>query len=267
MTDFICFGSGSSGNCYYLRTENYGLVIDLGIGIRHFKKYFRDYGLVLAQIGAMLVTHDHTDHVKAVGSLSNELHLPVYSSKEVHAGMQRNHFMSKKVNKESVCHLPAHTPTAIGPFTVTMFPVPHDSAGNNGYFIETGTSSICLITDAGHVTPEMKQYIRRATYVILEANYDKGMLEKGPYPVYLKKRIAGPAGHLSNADCAQTLAELTGQQTRHIWLCHLSQENNRPDVALQTVCEHLVEAGLPIGGKLEVEALKRTTPSPLYTLE
>lgn len=267
MTDFICFGSGSCGNCYYVRTNNYGLVIDLGIGIRPFKKYFRDYGLTLAQIGAMLVTHDHTDHVKAVGSLSCELHLPVYSSKEVHAGMQRNHFMSKKVNKENVHVLPAHTPMTIGPFTVTMFPVPHDSAGNNGYFIETGTCSICLITDAGHVTQEMESYIKRATHVILEANYDKTMLEKGPYPVYLKRRIAGSAGHLSNADCAQTLAESIGSQTRHIWLCHLSEDNNRPEVALQTVCERLTERRLLIDGKPEVEALKRSSPSPLYTLE
>lgn len=267
MTDFICFSSGSSGNCYYLRKEGYGLVIDLGIGIRLFKKHFRDYGLTLAQIGAILVTHDHTDHVKAVGSLSNELHLPVYSSKEVHAGMQRNHFMSKKIGKEHVNHLPAHTPTQIGPFTVTMFPVPHDSAGNNGYFIETGTCGICLITDAGHVTPEMEQYIKQASHVILEANYDKHMLDEGPYPLYLKKRIAGPAGHLSNSDCARTLAEQIGPQTRRIWLCHLSQENNRPDVALQTVRDCLTKAGLLTDDKPKVEALRRTTPSPLYTLE
>lgn len=267
MTNFICFSSGSSGNCYYLQTDNFGLVIDLGIGIRHFKKYFRDYGLALARIGAIAVTHDHTDHVKAVGSLSTEFHLPVYSSKEVHAGMQRNHFMSKKVGKENVRHLPVHTPTEIGPFTVTMFPVPHDSAGNNGYFIETGTCRICLITDAGHVTPEMSQYIERATHVILEANYDKEMLEKGPYPMYLKRRITGQAGHLSNDDCAQTLASHLNPQARRVWLCHLSQENNAPELALRTVCDRLAETGMAIPERLEVEALKRTSPSPLYTLE
>jgi len=267
MTEFICFGSGSSGNCYYLRADGYGLVIDLGLGIRVFKKYFRDYGLPLAQIGAVLVTHDHTDHVKSVGSLSNEFHLPVYSSPEVHAGMHRNHFMSRKVNKDDVRHLAPGESVRVGPFTVTIFPVPHDSAGNNGYLIEKDAMRLCLLTDAGHVTPEMCDYIRRANYLIVESNYDKTMLETGPYPPYLKKRISGPAGHLSNDECAQTLAAHMGKDVRHVWLCHLSEENNRPELACHAVFTQLEAAGRELPGSLTVEALKRTAPSPLYTLE
>lgn len=267
MTDFICFGSGSSGNCYYLRCDNFGLVIDLGIGIRSFKKYFRDYGLPQAQIGGILVTHDHTDHVKSVGTLSNEFHLPVYSSKEVHAGMQRNYFMTRKIGRDEVRRLAPGDTVQAGPFTVTIFPVPHDSAGNNGYFIESPDASLCLITDAGHVTDDMRAYISRARYVVLESNYDEAMLEHGPYPRYLKRRISGDAGHLSNAMCAATLAQCLSAEARYVWLCHLSEENNHPELARKTVVSALVEAGFDVDGALHVEALKRTVPSPLYTLD
>lgn len=267
MTEFICFGSGSSGNCYYLRADGYGIVVDLGIGIRTFKKHMRDYGLALAQIRAVLVTHDHTDHVKSVGSLSGEFRLPVYSSPEVHAGMHRNHFMTRKIGKDEIRHLTPGEATRIGPFAVTMFPVPHDSAGNNGFLIETGGTRLCLITDAGHVTPEMAGYIRRANYLVLESNYDESMLENGPYPPYLKKRISGQAGHLSNSECAETLAEHLGKDAKRVWLCHLSEENNHPELARKTTFARLEAAGYDLEGTLTVEPLKRTVPSPLYTLD
>ena len=97
MLKYISFGSGSSGNCYYLFTEQYGILIDLGIGIRSFKKYFREYGLSFNKVNAILITHDHTDHIKAAGAFSTEFHVPVYATEAVHAGMLRNRFMQKKV--------------------------------------------------------------------------------------------------------------------------------------------------------------------------
>lgn len=267
MLKFICFGSGSSGNCYYLNTEGYGIIIDMGIGLRSMKKHFRDFGLKMAQINSILVTHDHTDHVKCVGALSNEFHIPVYSSQEVHDGMGRNCFMSKKVRVEEKRVIQHFEPFELGPFKVTAFPVPHDSSGNNGYFLECGDISFCLVTDAGHLTPEILEYVGRAKYVVLEANYDATMLEQGPYPQYLKKRIMGPAGHLCNDETAEGLAEHLSENARCVWLCHLSEENNHPELARKTIETALLSHGYVLGNQLKVEVLKRKVPSGLFELE
>lgn len=265
MTQFICFGSGSSGNCYYLCHDGHGLVIDLGIGIRHFKKHFSDYGLSLAKIDAILVTHDHTDHVKAVGVLSNEFHLPVYASEAVHNGMQRNHFMSKKVKTEDKRFTEADKSFEIGPFHIVPFDVPHDSSANSGYFITVGDLKFCLITDAGHVTENMKKHLREATHIVLEANYDEAMLATGPYPAYLKKRIMSERGHLSNIECAETLATCLHPEIRQIWLCHLSEENNHPELARKTISAAVEKAGID-WEKTQLNVLRRTVPSALHEL-
>lgn len=240
-------------------------MIDLGIGIRHFKKHFRDYGLSLAKIDAILVTHDHTDHVKAVGVLSNEFHLPVYASEAVHNGMQRNHFMSKKVKDEDKRFTEVAKTFEVGPFSITPFDVPHDSSANSGYFITVGDLQFCLITDAGHVTDAMKEQLRKANHIVLEANYDDAMLATGPYPAYLKKRIMSERGHLSNTECAETLAECLNPEAKQVWLCHLSEENNHPELARKTISTALEQAGIDLE-KTKLNVLRRTVPSALHEL-
>lgn len=265
MVKFICFGSGSSGNCYYLQSADYGIVLDLGIGIRAFKKHFKDYGLSFDRIKAILVTHDHTDHIKAVGVLSREFHVPVYATENVHIGMDHNYFMSKKVEPENKKVIDVDVPFSLGPFIVTPFHVPHDSSSCQGYFIKEGDMKFCLITDAGCVTSEMMCYLKEANYVVLEANYDPMMLEAGPYPAYLKRRIAGPKGHLSNYEAATALVDSMTEHTKRVWLCHTSEENNHPELARKTV-EAAYFQNIP-GTPPVLEVLKRKQPSLLYELE
>ena len=268
MLKFICFGSSSSGNCYYINVEGYGLLIDLGIGLRGFKRDMRNYGLSFGEIKAQLVTHDHTDHVKSVGAFSGEFHLPVYASELVHQGMQRNYFMSKKIAAEYRHVVVPGEEFVLGPYTITPFEVPHDSMGNCGYFITAGDTSFCIVTDMGHVTDEIRSYVARAHYLVIEANYDAGMLASGPYPPFLKRRIAGNRGHMDNVETARLLAESLSPEARRVWLCHLSEENNHPELARKTVESALAEAG-KLGGdaRLQLEVLKRKVPSPLYELE
>lgn len=261
-TRLYSFGSGSSGNCYYLWHRGCGVLIDVGISLRTLKKYFRTYGLSYGDIHCILVTHDHTDHVKYVGALSTELHLPVYASAEVHAGMGHNCFMTKKVEQAERRTFQPEVTWQTGVFEITPFAVPHDSSGNNGFLFRFGNESLCLITDAGEVTPSMGKYLRQARNLIIEANYDALMLESGPYPLRLKRRICGGTGHLCNSLTGKAIAEYASQDLQRVWLCHLSEENNHPELARATVRGLLEAAGREVdsGAGIRLYVLRRKVP-------
>ncbi len=266
MLKFISFGSGSSGNCYYLFTETDGLLIDMGVGIRSLRKHFKDYGLNISQAKRLLITHDHADHIKSVGSISYDFQLPVYATATVHEGIDRNYCVQRKVAEELRHVLKPGMTTQLGDFTVTPFSVPHDSSDNVGYFIEAGGTNFCIITDAGCVTDEMAQFINRAHHLVIEANHDPEMLEQGPYPQHLKVRIHSNTGHLSNVDCAEAIAHNMSEGLKHVWLCHLSEENNHPELARKTVESILRSYGIIAGKDFSLEVLKRTVPTGIFEL-
>lgn len=266
MLKFISFGSGSSGNCYFLYTETDGLLIDVGVGIRTLKKHFKDYGLSLSQVHRVLITHDHADHIKSVGSISYDYQLPVYATAMVHKGIDRNYCVQRKVGAELRHLLEPGATIQMGDFTVTSFSVPHDSSDNVGFFIEADGVAFCIITDAGCVTDDMARYIGRAQYLVIEANHDVEMLNHGPYPQHLKVRIQSKTGHLSNNDCGEAIAQNMGEQLRHVWLCHLSEENNHPELARKTVEAVLRSYGIVAGKDFELEVLKRTVPTGVFEL-
>ena len=267
MLKFISFGSGSSGNCYMLATASDALLIDVGVGLRSLKKSCREYGLSLSQVHHILITHDHADHIKSVGSLSHDRQLPVYATREVHAGINRNYCVTQKVAPDLARVVEKDQTVQIGDFSVTPFGVPHDSSDNVGYQVEAGGVTFCIITDAGTVTDEMKAYIQRAQYLVIEANHDVEMVQGGPYPQFLKTRILSNTGHLSNRDCGLALVENMTERMRHVWLCHLSEENNHPELARKTVESVLRDFGIIAGVDVQLEVLKRTTPSGVYELE
>ena len=263
---FISLGSGSSGNCYYFYDDTCGLMVDAGVGVRTIKKYFKDYGLSFSHISAIIVTHDHADHVKAVGSLSRDHFLPVYTTAEVHHGIYRNYCIKTKVPMANQRVIQVGEAFSIGDFSVTALPVPHDSTDSVGYVICYCDIRIALLTDVGHVTSDIEQAIRKADYLIVESNYDREMLLRGPYPERLKTRIISPTGHLSNDECGEVLARCLSPRIKRVWLCHLSQENNRPDVAVDTVTRHLTANGIVPGTHLQLQPLQRKTPTGTFVL-
>ena len=266
MLRFISFGSGSSGNCYFLFTDNDGIIIDAGVGVRALKKGFRDYGLSLARVHHLLITHDHADHIKSVGSLSHDNHLAVYATAAVHEGIDRNYCVSRKVAPELRRYLEPGTTIQLGDFTITPFSVPHDSSDNVGYFIEAEGTNFCLITDAGEVKPEMASFITKAHHLVIEADYDVEMLQTGPYPQHLKKRINSETGHLDNMTCGEAIAQNMSEELQNVWLCHLSAENNHPELARKTVESVLRSYGIIVGKDLQLEVLKRNTPTGIFEL-
>lgn len=265
MLKFVSLGSGSSGNCYYLHTEDYGVFIDMGIGRRLLRKHLNDLSIKGTDAKAILITHDHTDHVKSVGCFACENGLPVYTSEAVHLGIERNHFVRKKIPRPLINTIHHDIPFQLGPLRVTAFELPHDSAGNNGYFIETPAGiNFCIATDVGHTTQNMITYVQRSHYLVIESNYDPTLLNTGPYPPQLKRRIASGYGHLSNHETAQFLQTHLSATTRRVFLCHLSEENNHPELARITIANALNQR--QDLSQLQIEVLKRKTPSLIYEL-
>lgn len=264
---FISLASGSSGNCYFLGTDAYGILVDAGIGIRTIKKTLKEFGIGLDIIRAVLVTHDHADHIKAVGHLGEKFGILVYSTPEVHAGINKSYCMTEKLSPANIRHLHKGEAIRLEGFTITAFEVPHDGTDNVGYCIDIDGKVFSFLTDLGHITPTAAEYICKANYLILEANYDEEMLRMGPYPQYLKERIAGPNGHMSNRETAEFLAGHINEGLRYIWLCHLSKDNNHPELAYKTVELALRGKGIAVGKDVQVVALKRNTPSDVYEFE
>ena len=266
MLRFISFGSGSSGNSNLLTTPTDGLLIDIGVGLRSLKKNFRDYGLSFSQVHHVLVTHDHADHIKSVGSFSKDQLVPVYTTKVVHEGITKNYCVQQKVPSDYVNYVEKGTSFTIGDFKITPFGVPHDSSDNVGYMVEAEGTAFCVITDAGYVTDEMKEYISKADYLVIEANHDVEMVKNGPYPAFLKERILSHTGHLSNVECGEALVENMSEHLKHVWLCHLSEENNHPELARKTVEAILRSHGIVAGADLQLEVLKRKSPTGIFDL-
>ena len=263
---FISFSSGSSGNCYLLKTEHNMLLLDAGLSPRKVKQYLSDYGLSLSDADAILITHDHTDHIKGAGLMSEEYQLPVYATEAVHEGMCRNYCMSHKVPVPLRRFVRKDTTFELGDFRITPFDVPHDSSDCVGYLIEADGVAFCIITDAGHVTDVIRQFVARANYLVLEANHDVDMLNMGPYPAHLKGRIKGERGHLSNEAGARLVAEHATTGFRHLWLCHLSEENNHPELVRKTYEKVFSEYGIKVGLDFSLTVLRRLVPSEMYNL-
>ncbi len=258
----ISLSSGSNGNCYYLGTSQYGILIDAGIGIRTIKKYLREYGVAMDTIVAVLITHDHGDHIKSVGGLACKLSIPVYATETVLNGIERSPYVKESINGSK--HIVEKDKTfEIKDFGITAFDIPHDTIENVGYKIDVGNKSIVIATDIGRITDKIIEYASLANHLVIEANYDEDMLLNGNYPYYLKKRIASGMGHLSNRLTGELLCSIYHNDLDEVWLCHLSQDNNYPELAYNTVESALHDRGIVVGKDLILKTLSRGKPSGL----
>lgn len=271
MLHYISFGSGSSGNCSLLFSQNDALLLDAGVGIRKLKKELKNYGLSPERIRHILITHDHSDHIRCVGGLSHEYNLPVYATELVHNGIDRNWCVKHKIDPSLRRIVVSHQPIELGDFTVTPFHIPHDASDNVGYCIEHQGVTFVLMTDVGHLTEEMKPFIARANYLVIEADFEREKLLNGRYSELLKQRIISPTGHQSNEECAMAIAQNATEALRRVWLCHLSDENNHPVLAEKTVKAILEAHGLRVGTlpgcDFQLETLKRSSTSGIFDLE
>lgn len=275
---FMSFGSGSSGNCAYVGTPSCGILIDAGVDNNAVLAELAANGVNPSTIQGIILTHDHGDHVRyAYAILRRFKHMRIFATPKAMTGLLRRHSMSRRIKDY---HAPIYKefPFKAGSLTITAFETSHDGTDNAGFCIEGGGTVFVITTDTGTITACADHYIRKAEHLMIEANYDAGMLRNGRYPVYLKARIASTTGHLDNADTARYLAAIAPAGTlRRIFLCHLSLDNNTPQLALGCVRGALEEAGVAIstghdephaeaGGRLCLSVLPRLESSPLIVL-
>lgn len=278
---FMSFGSGSSGNCAYVGDDCGGILIDAGVALDTVEKGLRYNAIDPSRIGGIILTHDHSDHIRYVYQLVRRFkHLRIFCTPRVLEGILRRHNISRRVKD---FHTPIYKEFPFNPvpgFEVTAFEVSHDGADNAGFYIRNLHTDISLgvTTDLGCITPRVEHYLRQANHLMIESNYDATMLATGRYPAYLKARIAADNGHLDNIVTARFLADIVPGHVKHIFLCHLSQDNNEPEIAINTIREELLKAGIPAVGDgtgsiasrkcpVQLVALPRHEVSLLYVLD
>ena len=233
--------SGSKGNCVYIEGESGALLIDAGrsareiLGTRDQEGRLQQAGGHPDLVDGILVTHEHVDHIRGLGPLGNKLKKPAFGTVGTMDAFLRRQTTAPRFPVQTIRY---RSPLEIGGFSVEAFPVSHDATEPCGFLISEGSTRLCYCTDTGVVTGEMQEFLRQADGLILESNHCTEMLRTGPYPEYLKRRIAGHRGHLSNTDAAQVLREL-GDSLHLAILAHLSEENNEPDLAMVTAQEGL----------------------------
>ncbi len=272
---YMSFGSGSSGNSCYIGTPRGGVIVDVGVKADVIESALKANGVDMKMVKGVCLTHDHSDHVRyAYSLLRAHKHLRLYCTLRVLNAILRRHGISKRIKDY---HQPIfkEIPFKIADFEITAFDVPHDANDNAGFhFLTPGGKHFVMATDLGAVSDRARHYMSMANYLMIEANYDLQMLRRGPYPEYLKARIATERGHLDNADTARLVSEIAGPHLHHIFLCHLSNDNNTPEKALTAVRTALEEKGFTVGegnetiedraADLQLQALPRFQPTRWY---
>ena len=248
---YISFGSGSSGNSCYIGTKNGGVIVDAGVRADQIEAKIKANGIDIKKVYGVLLTHDHSDHVKYAYTLvRNNRHMRVFCTNRVLEAILRRHDISKRIKDY---HKPIfkEIPFKVADLEITAFEVPHDGADNMGFSISYEGRNFVLATDMGEVWPRARHYMSLADYLVIEANYDLRMLLNGRYPDFLKARIQTQSGHMDNLATAGFLKEIYTSRLKHIFLCHLSKDNNTPEKALQQVKAALEEAGIKVGEGME----------------
>lgn len=264
---FRCFASGSSGNCYYLGSRKEGILIDCGISARQIRSNLFEMGLDFRQIAGVLITHDHADHIRAVGTIGERFHVPIYATPEIHAGIDSNYGVFEKLRTSRKFYTKGEPFEILG-MTVNTFTISHDSTDCVSYVIDVDGERFMIATDVGSVDQTLLDNVATANHLVIEANHDEQMLLNGPYPSYLKSRILSDKGHMSNSTCAEVLCTAYHKGLKNVYLCHLSQENNNPEVAYNTIKEKLEKThNIVVGQDLNLAVLERLTASPIYKLK
>ena len=261
--NFCSLSSGSSGNCYYLGNEFHGILIDAGISATSIRRFLKTMDISIQSIMGVLITHNHTDHIKGLEVLTRRNSIPAFTTAKVRESILGPH---RRISYDSIHEIPLKEKFNLAGFDIEAFPVCHDAPETLGYHICYGDKKVTIATDLGHICDTAAPYIKSANLLVIESNYDEEMLVTGQYPYYLKARIKSDHGHLGNHQASAFLADNISGNLMHICLGHLSKNNNTPGLVLQTIQRTFSERGIELNGHPQISILNRNTPTGMIRL-
>ena len=240
---FSVLASGSSGNAFYIESNEVKLLVDVGLSGKKIDSLFSEININPEELTGILVTHEHSDHIKGLGILARKYDLPIYANKLTWQAMEKN---IGKLSSEQKFQFEANSIKTFGNIDVESFSVSHDAIDPMFFNFYCGDKKVSLVTDLGYVSEKIKKTVEGANAYIFEANHDIGMLQMGRYPWNVKRRILGDSGHVSNEDCGLALSEIITDETNRVYLAHLSKDNNMKELARMSVDQVLRERDINI---------------------
>lgn len=258
--NFSVLASGSSGNATFVETGEHSFLVDAGLSGKQMEGLFQEIGRNPADLDGILVTHEHSDHIKGLGVMARKHKLPVYANEKTWQAMEG---MIGEIPTEQKFVFGMETVRSFGSLDIESFGVSHDAAEPMFYIFHSEGRKLVLITDTGYVSDRMKGTISNADMYVFESNHDVEMLRMGRYPWNVKRRILSDYGHVSNEDAAIAMSEVIGDRTKRIYLAHLSRDNNMKELARMSVSQTLQARGMDIGGSFQLFDTDPKVPTAL----
>lgn len=263
MLKFCSLYSGSSGNCLFVNSNHTKVLVDCGVSCKKICEGLENIDSSIEDIDAILITHEHSDHIQGLGTISKKFNIPVYANIETWNAMEKQR---EKINPDNVHTFENDKDFQLNDLTIHPFSTPHDAANPCGFNIHNGSKRLSIATDLGYMDDKIISELYSSSFVFLEANYDQEILRASKYPFSLKQRISGPNGHLSNDTAGKTVSNLmTKKDLKEVMLGHLSKENNFPELAYQTVVNELIQTNTDIN-KIRLSVANRYQPSKIINL-
>ncbi|GAC1491951.1 MAG: MBL fold metallo-hydrolase [Flavisolibacter sp.] len=254
MSLFISsLNSGSNGNCYYIGNSEEGIFVDLGISCREAEERMERLGLSLQKVKAIFISHEHHDHISGVSTLAKKYKLPVYTTP---ATLRHCHFNERH---HQIKYFTPDATISIGRLKITAFAKIHDACEPYSFVVADSRVTVGVFTDIGYPDSQLTSYFAQCHAAFLESNYDEVLLENGRYPYFLKKRIRGGKGHLSNAQALEVFTAHKHPQMSHLILSHLSQENNCPELVFNTFSKHAAGVKVVVASRFKETELYAVT--------
>lgn len=261
----VCtLASSSKGNCVLIFTKKTKILIDCGITLSELTTKLSMLDILPSEISAVLITHDHSDHIKGIGPLARKYNIPIYCHQDAYDNLVKK---LGRLNLNLIFQF-GFVPFQIGEFEINSFQVPHDAPFCVGYSITNDDKKISIMTDIGTPTEDIIKNLYNSRIVILEANHDETMLLNNPnYSAFLKQRILSNHGHLSNTTSAKIIAKLCQNNVKQILLAHLSEENNTPELCFNTICNYLEKSGIKVGENIFIDIAHPRNISTVFHLK
>ncbi len=260
---FSVLASGSTGNAIFVESGEHSFLVDAGLSGKQMEGLFQGIERKMSDLTGILVTHEHSDHIKGVGIVARKYKLPIYANEKTWTAM--NHLIGE-IPTEQKFQFDMETVKTFGNLSIESFGVSHDAAEPMFYVFHEGQKKLVLITDTGYVSDRMKGIISNADSYVFESNHDVQMLRMGKYPWNIKRRILSDVGHVCNEDAAIAMSEVIGDRTKHIYLAHLSLDNNMKDLARMSVGQTLESRGIGLGEQVNLFDTDPRIPTKLMAI-